>query len=153
MTSTNYKPSDASLGVRGERGFNGEDAERKRLEAALNITRIVYVLHAIAPAALGVTFFVAVFINYSRLELVAGTYFESHFRYQIRTFWFSLLYSLLGVAALLIALWRWVGSHGETSAVGMVVTGLLLLLFSLCWHIYRVIRGFMNLADRKPMYA
>ena len=149
--NSNYRPSDASLGIGGERAFGGEDAA-KRLEAGLNVTRLVYVLHAIAPAAFGITFFVAIFINYSRLELVAGTLFESHFRYQIRTFWFSLLYTMTGVAALLLALWRDMESNGEASVWVLVALGLLLMSFSLCWHIYRAIKGFMRLADRKPMY-
>jgi len=150
--SANYKPSDASLGTPGEPPFGGVGDEAKRLEAGLNITRVVYVLHAIAPAAMGVTFFVAVFINYSRLSLVAGTYLESHFRFQIRTFWFSMLYTLLGISILVYGFVASL-SASRDGGWGYVWLGLVVLLFALFWHIYRVVRGFMRLAERQPMYT
>jgi uncharacterized membrane protein len=119
----------------------------KELELARSLTMFVYVMHALAAATL-VTFFVAIFVNNSRRHRVAGTIYESHFTWQIRTFWYSLLY--FGLACLFFV---WAGilySNGH-SAWGMVALGLLIRLFNLCWHISRVIRGFMNWSDRKPM--
>ena len=56
-----------------------------------NITTLVYALQA-ASFLIGITFLVAVIINYVKQPDVRGTLYESHFRWQIRTFWFSILW-------------------------------------------------------------
>jgi len=77
-------------------------------------THVIYALHAVgvslgvATSALIVTSFlfglpsiVAVILNYAKRGDVRGTFLESHFRWQIRTFWFALLW----IAAVAIGLW------------------------------------------------
>jgi uncharacterized membrane protein len=66
---------------------------------------------------------------------VAGTYLESHFRWQIRTFWFALLWSVIGVLTLVL------------------VVGAFVLLGNLVWVIYRIVKGGLYLNDGKAMYA
>lgn len=118
--------------------------------APLTVTHIIYALHAwsavigITSAAFIVTAFlagwpsiIAVILNYAYRREAAGTYLDSHFSWQIRTFWTALVLVLIGVlvAFTLIGLplaWGiWVG------------TGL--------WVIYRIVRGWIALADGKPM--
>jgi uncharacterized membrane protein len=123
------------------------EAGNKELELARNLTLTVYVLHALASATF-VTFFVAVFINYSRRQRVAGTIYESHFEWQISTFWYTLLYLGLGTAFLI---WALIQVLRGTTAWGEAAIGLLILLFNVGWHFYRVIRGLMRWSDRKPM--
>ena len=72
------------------------EANDPALAPARQAALIVYVLHALASATL-ITFFVAIFINYSRYDRVNGTIYESHFRWQIHTFWYCCVYSLVGV--------------------------------------------------------
>jgi uncharacterized membrane protein len=74
-------------------------------------------------------------MNYVKRDDVAGTFLESHFRWQIRTFWFAMLWSVVGVASLFVF-------------VGFFVLGANLL-----WFIYRVVKGWINLNDGKAMYA
>jgi uncharacterized membrane protein len=119
-------------------------------------THVIYALHAlsvligITSAALIVTAFVfglpsivAVIMNYARLSAVRGTWLESHFRWQIRTFWFSVLWGLAigAVGALLllviVGIFIW--------WAGFIALGL--------WVIYRVGRGWLALKDGRPMYA
>ena len=57
---------------------------------AQNLTQLVYLLQALG-FLIGITWLVAVVINYVKLDDVRGTWMESHFRWQIRTFWFGLL--------------------------------------------------------------
>jgi uncharacterized membrane protein len=119
-------------------------------------THIVYALHALSlvigltSAAFVVTAFltglpsiVAVIMNYVRRSEVRGTYLESHFRWQIRTFWFALLWVVIAGAVSLPLMLVLVGF--VTYAVAAVVIGV--------WVLYRVVRGWMRLADRSPMYA
>ncbi len=60
------------------------------------LTMLVYALQAAGFLLPPVVWIVAVIINYVRKDDVAGTWLESHFRWQIRTFWFGLLWVVLG---------------------------------------------------------
>lgn len=99
-----------------------------------NLTLIVYVLYACSVFA-GVTAVIAIIVNYVKREDVAGTWLESHFRWQIRTFWFALLWSAIGFLTYLIL-------------VGWVILGITGL-----WCIYRIVKGILRLNDNRPMYA
>jgi len=81
---------------------------------------------------------VAVVINYVKRAEARGTFLESHFRWQIRTFWFALLWCLIG-GALFVTL------IGIPLAIGVFFAAGL-------WAIYRVVRGWLALRDRAPMY-
>ena len=101
---------------------------------ANTLTIVIYALQA-ASFIVGLTFLVAVIMNYIKRDDVRGTWLESHFRWQIRTFWFCLLWGLIG--ALLSA----------------VVIGVFILLANAIWVIYRIAKGWMNVAENKPMYT
>ena len=104
------------------------------LQSLKNITMAVYALQA-ASFLVGITYFVAIIINYVKRDDARGTWLESHFRWQIRTFWFSLL---------------WFGLGGITF---ILIIGYFILFASGLWFIYRIIKGWLNLNDGKPMYA
>ncbi len=112
----------------GPAGNNGSAAEAKKLAT------IVYLLQALS-LLIGVTLIAAIIINYLKKQEVAGTFVESHFRWQIRTFWYVLLWSVIG---------------GVTSVFGI---GVLILLAAAVWFIYRIVRGWLQLNDNKPMYV
>lgn len=105
-----------------------------KLKSAKTLTTIIYALYA-ASLLIGVTSIVAIILNYLKKEDVAGTYLESHFRWQMRTFWFALGWGLLGFL----------------TAAFMV--GWLILIANAVWYIYRIVKGFLNLNDNKPMYV
>ena len=114
-----------------------EDAER--LHSLKNLTTIVYALQA-ASFFFGITWIVAVVINYVKREEVAGTLLESHFRWQIRTFWFGL--SWVAFCVLFVV---------ATLRIGLLIAWLPLGVVGL-WFIYRVASGWLRLIDRRPMY-
>ena len=112
----------------------------------VTVTHLVYALHAlslligvttaasiIGAFVFGVPSIIAVVINYVKRGEARGTYLESHFRWQIRTFWFALLWSIITIVGIPLAL-----------AV-FFATGI--------WAIYRVARGWLALRDQKPMYT
>jgi uncharacterized membrane protein len=122
--------------------------------ALLRITHIVYGLHALGLAlgafgaasivgsfVFGWPSIVAVIINYVKRSDVQGTWLESHFRWQIRTFWFALLWVVIvavisiPLAVVIIGIGTWV--------LGMAVLGF--------WAIYRIARGWMRLNARQTM--
>ena len=104
------------------------------LSSLKNIATAVYALQA-ASFIFGITYFIAIIINYVKRENAQGTWIESHFRWQIRTFWFGLLWFVLG---------------GLTF---FIVIGWVILFAAALWLIYRILKGWLNLNDGKPMYA
>ena len=84
-------------------------------------------------------FALAVIMNYLKRADVRGTWLESHFRWQIRTFWFALLWVV--IALLLAATFI-----GIPLAIAIAwVAGL--------WVLYRIVRGWLRLMNREPMPA
>jgi uncharacterized membrane protein len=116
----------------------------------ITVAHLVYALHAlslligITTAATIVGAFVfglpsiaAVIVNYLKRSEARGTFLESHFRWQIRSFWFALLWFL--IAAVLFA-----SFIGIPLAIGIFIgVGI--------WLIYRIARGWLALRDRKPI--
>ena len=123
-------------------------------EPLIKLAHVIYALHAfslvtgIVGAATVVGAFltgwpsiIAVILNYVKRSEVRGTWLESHFRWQIRTFWFGLLWVTL--CGLFIV---------ATLGIGLLIAWLPLTLVGL-WFIYRIVRGWLRLIDRRPMYA
>ena len=97
------------------------------------ITIIVYALQA-ASFLVGFTFIAAIILNYIKKSEAEGTLYESHFRWQIRTFWFSLLWGAIGFVLVFI------------------VIGYFVLLANAIWVIYRIIKGWLRLSENQTMY-
>ena len=132
------------------------DVQSSALPAAslVRIANIVYGLHAIslvvgafgAATVVGSFLFgwpsiIAVVINYVKRSEVRGTYLDSHFSWQIRTFWFALLWAVV-VALVSIPLTLVVIGFG-TWVLGMFLLGI--------WAIYRVVRGWLALREGRAM--
>jgi uncharacterized membrane protein len=117
-------------------------------------TQAIYALHALslaigilsAATVVGAFLFgwpsiVAVILNYVKRSQARGTWLESHFRWQIRTFWFGALWVVL--CGLFVVF---------TLGLGLFVVWMPLGIVAL-WFIYRVVRGWMALNNRRQMYA
>ena len=101
--------------------------------SARTATTLVYALQALS-FFFGISLFAAIIINYVKRDDVRGTWLESHFRWQIRTFWFSLLWSIIGAITLIFLI------------------GYVILTAGMLWFIYRIAKGWLNLANGKEMY-
>jgi uncharacterized membrane protein len=120
----------------------------------VNLTHLTYGLHAVGLALgvfgastvvgafLGVPSLIALIINYVKRGDVRGTWLESHFTWQIRTFWWVLAWAVivLLVSAPLVLL---LGLGLVTGWVGLGLLGL--------WAIYRIARGWLRLGAHQPM--
>ncbi len=115
-------------------GWNADASGGNRGDSLKSLASLVYLLQALS-FLLGVTSIIGVIINYLRLGDARGTWVESHFVWQIRTFWFQLLWSLVGWATIWIL-------------IGWVIWGVVYF-----WTLYRVVKGWLNLVDDRPMYA
>jgi uncharacterized membrane protein len=124
-------------------------------QSLITYTNIIYALHAFgvvmgvlstATTVIGGFVFslpsiVAVILNYVKRSAVRGTWLDSHFGWQIRTFWYAFLWMaiLFALSALLAIIF-----------VGFAIWYVGALLLG-AWVIYRVARGWLNLRDRIPM--
>jgi uncharacterized membrane protein len=118
----------------------------------VTVVHLVYALHAlslligittaatiIGAFVFGVPSIIAVVINYVKRGEARGTFLESHFRWQIRTFWFAFL-------------WCVIGAMMFVTFVGISLAVMVFLAAGV-WVIYRIARGWLALRDRKPMYT
>jgi uncharacterized membrane protein len=123
-------------------------------DSLVTITHVVYALHTLslvigafgAASIIGAFVFgwpsiIAVIINYVKRNEVRGTYLDSHFSWQIRTFWWALLISVI------------VGVLGLTLAIVLIGFAIWIIGFFVLgiWAIYRIARGWLALMDRRPM--
>jgi len=115
---------------------------------------VTYALHAVglaigafgASTVVGSFIFgwpsiIAVIINYVRRGDARGTWLESHFAWQIQTFWIAVGLSILiaGVSAILML----VLIGFITWPIGFFVLGV--------WAIYRIVTGWLRLRDRRAV--
>jgi uncharacterized membrane protein len=111
-----------------------QSPSQQDLDSLKTIALAVYVLQALS-FFWGITAVIGVIIDYVKLDDARGTWVENHLRWQIRTFWWALFWSVLGIALI------WV--------FGL---GLLVLAVVYFWTIYRVVKGWLKLIERKPVH-
>jgi len=131
-----------------------QTATREPDPSLVTTTHVTYALHALglaigafgASTVIGAFLFgwpsiIAVIINYVKRNDTRGTWLESHFTWQIRTFWFAVLWSciigILGAVFLIVLI-----------GIGIWVAGFFILGV---WAIYRIATGWMRLNDRRPV--
>lgn len=108
--------------------------DEQKLKSGINLALVVYALQIAGFFLGGVTSLIGIIVNYVKRSDVQGTYIASHFTWQIRTFWYGLLWTVIGF--LLI----------------FVYIGFAVLFVNFIWMMYRIIKGLLRLNDRKPMY-
>ena len=117
-------------------------------------TQAIYALHALSlligilgaativgAFLIGWPSIIAVILNYLKRSEVRGTWLESHFRWQIRTFWYGLVWVLLCIIFVVLTL-----------GIGVLVVWVPIGIVSL-WFVYRIVRGWVALRDGRAMYA
>lgn len=112
----------------------GTAKSTEELAGLKNVTMVVYLLQALS-FLWGVTAIVGVIVNYVKRDDARGTVYESHFDWQIRTFWWGLLWGVVGVLLII--------------AFGL---GFVVMFVAWIWAIYRVVKGWLKLSEGKPVY-
>ena len=120
----------------------------------ISYTHVIYALHSLSVLigltsavtivgafVFGLPSIVAVIMNYVRQADARGTFLESHFSWQIRTFWFAWLWFFVILALSLPLMLVAIGFF--TLPAGYVLVGI--------WVVYRIIRGWLALNDRRPV--
>lgn len=104
----------------------------EQLASLKQITMAVYILQALS-FFFGLTAIVGVVINYVKKDEAVGTVYESHFDWQIRTFWWGLAWAVIGFI------------------LAFVLVGFAIMFVAWIWAIYRVVKGWLKLNDNLPV--
>ena len=104
-----------------------------KMKEQITITHVIYGMYA-ASLLIGISAIVGIVLNYIKRDDVAGTWLESHFRWQIRTFWYALLWGFIGFI------------------LAFVLIGFAVLFADFIWFVYRIAKGWIRLNEGKPMY-
>jgi uncharacterized membrane protein len=105
----------------------------EELASLKTITTVVYGLQALS-FIWGVPAIVGLIINYVKRDDARGTLYESHFDWQIRTFWWGLLWAVLG------------------GILAIVMVGFVVMIVAWIWMIYRVVKGWLRLMENQPVH-
>ncbi|ENU30901.1 hypothetical protein EAH57_11145 [Acinetobacter sp. 2JN-4] len=95
-------------------------------------TLIIYVLYAVS-IIVGLTCIAAIIMNYIKRDEVQGTWLASHFEWQIKTFWVTLIAGVIGFV------------------LSFILIGIPILLAATIWFIYRIVKGLIVFNDNKPI--
>ena len=125
----------------GSNGSNGSN--EKDVSSSMTVTHIMYALHALAPFTMWTLAIVAMIIGLVKRDDVRGTWLDSHYEYMSRTFWWGILWAVLAWGAF------WVFGI-LTLGIGMTVLWILPLIV-LVWYLYRVIKGWLRLNDKRAV--
>ena len=102
-------------------------------ESLRKLAMLVYALQAASLFTGSLTLFAGVIINYVRMDDVKGSWIESHFRWQTKTFWYSLVWMVIGGVTVIF------------------LVGWAILLAISIWMIYRIVKGWVYLSENRPM--
>lgn len=109
-----------------------------RLDSSKNLVWWLYVFHGVSFLfSLGAFSWIPLIINYVKRDDAAGTFVYSHHRWQIRSFWWYLFWIVMGgvlfltIIGIPLAWLVWGGAW--------------------IWKAYRLVKGFVDLTDNKPM--
>jgi uncharacterized membrane protein len=119
-------------------------------EGLVTLAHVIYGLHAfsaltglLSPAMIVTAFLtgwpsiIAVILNYVKRSDVRGTWLDTHFSWQIRTFWYALLWLAIGAVAFI-------------TVIGIPVA-IVLWFGTGIWVLYRIIRGWLGLSSQKEL--
>jgi uncharacterized membrane protein len=109
-------------------------ASDEKIASLKTINHVTYALYALSLFGMGTPAIVAIVLNYIKRDDAQGTWLESHFRWQIGTFWWSVVWCVVGFITFPLLF------------LGVVVWGV-----AFVWFVYRIAKGWLNLNDNKPM--
>lgn len=105
-------------------------------DEAKKFALIVYILYGVGIVfTAGLATIAGVILAYIKKDDAVGTWVESHYRWLLRTFWYSLLWGVIGAVT-------WV-----------LIIGIFIICANMIWFIYRVIKGWIRLTENRPMYV
>ena len=101
-------------------------------EEIVQITHVAYGLYALGVLT-GILAIAGLIVAYIKRDDAVGTYLESHYSWLIRTFWWGMLWTVIGLI------------------LSIVVIGFAVLAAAWIWWVYRVIKGWLRLNEKRAI--
>lgn len=118
-----------------------------------SLTILLYILYIIAIFSAGILAVIALIINYWKRSNVQGSIFESHFTWQIRTFWWYLIWNIIAFLPFLFLFFTGDNPNAFAGvALGATTFCIAVIGLSWVWIVYRAIKGIIKVNDNEPMY-
>lgn len=167
--NSSSQPTLEKSGSRFEDSINAQqthDLTRSRQNTTLNdkqqrslitYNHLTYLLYVISYLTAGLLWIVPIAMNYAKRHDADGTWLATHFDWQIKTFWYSIVWFVIGLIITLVAvggLGISVLAESNNLAIGSGLftgLGILIILFTVVWHLYRIARGWIALSDKRPV--
>ncbi|WP_227429594.1 DUF4870 family protein [Psychrobacter sp. I-STPA6b] len=128
--------------------------EERRLVFYNHLTYLLYILSFFSA---GLLIIVPIIMNYARRKEARYSWLASHFDWQIKTFWYSFIMSCFAITAFVVGVGTLGVSVFADSVEGVYgsmifgVSGVLLIIFSCIWYLYRIVKGWIALNDGRPV--
>lgn len=129
----------------------------EKRHSLITYNHITYLLYILSYFTAGLLWIVPIFMNYAKRHDADNTWLATHFDWQIKTFWYSIIWFAIGVIIVVFALGGLgvsMMSDGNNIAIGSVLLaslGFIIMGVAFIWHLYRIIRGWIALADGRPV--
>ncbi len=159
------QPQQVAIAKEHERGYgqlSKNQLSKKQETELIRYNHISYLLYLLSFFTFGITSLVAVFMNYSQRREADGTWLATHFDWQIKTFWYSLIITIVAFSISLFGAGSIVGwlisiiSSQPSPRIGMgavlfFMLATFIFFFNALWYLYRIIKGWIALADGRPV--
>lgn len=128
-----------------------------RERGLITYNHVTYLLYVVSYFTAGLLWIVPIVMNYAKRGDAQHTWLATHFDWQIKTFWYSIIWFVIGGILLVFAAGGLgIGIFADSGhlAIGSVLLaglGMMIMVFTFIWHLYRIIRGWIALADQRPV--
>ena len=135
---------------------NNTMSDNKR-RSLITYNHITYLLYVLSYFTAGLLWIVPIFMNYAKRRDADNTWLATHFDWQIKTFWYSIVFFVIGVLIITFALGGFgvsMFADSNNIAIGSVLLaslGFIIIGFTFILHLYRIVRGWIALTDGRPV--
>lgn len=152
-----HKHPDYGMTQQGQNNMRSDNMNNDKRRSLITYNHITYFLYVVSYFTAGLLWIVPIIMNYAKRHDADGSWLATHFDWQIKTFWYGIIWFVVGIVIISFAL----GGFGVSMladsgniAIGSFLLaglGLLIIAFTFIWHLYRIIRGWIALTDGRPV--
>lgn len=160
-TDLNYQTrDDSTIGTQSTFDLSRQEPDGLSTSKQRSLTfynHVTYLLYVLSYFTAGLLWVVPIVMNYGKRQEAEGTWLATHFDWQIKTFWYSIVWFVIGALLILFALGGLgisMVAESDNIAIGAILVtglGLFIMVVTFIWHLYRIVRGWVALADKRPV--
>lgn len=126
-------------------------------QSQISYNHITYALALFSYFTAGLTWIIPIVMNYLKRDEARNTWLYSHFDWQIKTFWYSIFFWMIGFIMVIFAtggLFFGAAFDSNHTMGGSFIVGALgglIIVATVLWHLYRIIRGWIALSNGRAV--